>query len=334
MILSTNKYENIISAPIAGYTNWPLRRLFSKFGASRIFSEMVHVREIFHKEHFELPFLNIDYNFTIQLFGSVDDDFISAGELVLKFCDNIDINCGCPAKKVIKAGGGSFWLKDIDKFSKKIFEISSRFPYKVSVKIRLGFTKPQIAEILDSIKEAKLAFITVHMRTAQMLFSGKAMYQYADSIKNYKTQIILNGDISDPFFAKEVLDNYDCSGIMIGRAAIIDPSIFKKINEFLSFGSYFEDEKLQRINNCIDYIDNLLIYLDFYPINNKETKDEIAYLRFLRNSIVESRKILFSISKKIPFSNKIREKILKILNREDLFELKEEFSQLKSNFKL
>jgi len=332
MILSNNKYENIISAPIAGYTNWPLRKLFSKYGASRIFSEMIHVREIFFKEDFELPFLNIDYNFTIQLFGSVDDDFIKAGELVLKFCDNIDINSGCPAKKVIKARGGSFWLKDIDRFSKKIYEISDRFPYKVSVKIRLGFTKPQIAEILDSIKDAKLAFVTIHMRTAQMLFSGKAMYQYADLIKNYKIKIILNGDINDPYFAKEVLDKYDCNGIMIGRAALADPIIFKQINDFLKTGKFLVTDKIQKIQNCINYIDNLLTYLDIYSIKNNEIENETRYSKFLRSSIVESRKILFTLSKKIPFSNNIKEKILNISNREDLIKLKREFSQLKSKF--
>jgi len=193
------------------------------------------------------------------------------------------------------------------------------------VKIRLGFTKPQIVEILDSIKDAKLAFITIHMRTAQMLFSGKALYQYADFIKNYKTKIILNGDISDPYFAKEVLDKYECSGIMIGRAALSDPSIFKQINDFLRTGKFFVTDKIQKINNCIDYIDNLLIYLDFYSAKNNKNKNEDRYSKFLRSSIVESRKILFTLSKKIPFANKIKEKILKILTIEDLLELKKEF---------
>jgi tRNA-dihydrouridine synthase len=112
---------------------------------------------------------------------------------------------------------------------------------------------------------------------------------------------------------------------MIGRAALSDPSIFKQINDFLRTGKFFVTDKIQKINNCIDYIDNLLIYLDFYSAKNNKNKNEDRYSKFLRSSIVESRKILFTLSKKIPFANKIKEKILKILTIEDLLELKKEF---------
>ncbi|HPC38165.1 MAG TPA: tRNA-dihydrouridine synthase family protein [Exilispira sp.] len=361
MILSKNRYENIISAPIAGYTNWPLRRIFARYNAYRIFSEMVHVREIFHKEFFEFPFLNINYRFTIQLFGSFEDDFNLAIEKVKKYCDNIDINCGCPAKKVIKAGGGSFWLKDIDRFSKKIYQISESYPNKISVKIRLGFSKPQINEILDSIKDAKLAFITIHMRTADMLFSGKALYQYAEILNNYKLPIVLNGDITDPIFAKNILDSYNCSGIMIGRAALSDPSIFQRIKEYINEGKIKKTCINNKIDNCILYIDNLLLYFKIFSLaleknnldnfqfhedslktdNNFEIiddnfeivkkVDDQSIKKFIRSNIVESRKILFALSKKIPFSNKLKENILKINSIDELKELKNYLISLKND---
>ncbi|MFN3411618.1 MAG: tRNA dihydrouridine synthase [Exilispira sp.] len=356
MILYENKYKNILSAPIAGYTNWPLRKLFSQNCASRIFSEMIHVREVLYKNDFEIPFLNINYNFTIQLFGSLADDFIRATEILFNYCDNVDINCGCPVKKVIKAEGGSFWLKDIDRFARKIYQLSEYFPHKISVKIRLGFNKIEIYRILDSIKNARLAFITIHMRTSDMFFSGSALYQYASLLDNYKIPVILNGDINDAEFAKQILDNYNCSGIMIGRAALSDPSIFKKIKDYIEKGQYTITNKQLKIDFLIQYIDNLLEYFDLYHnkkiekfnsknLNNtnhnfnnndncnkkygEKNFDDENYLKFIRSNIIESRKILLALLKKIPGANNIKDKILKISNIEDLYNIKKILNEFK-----
>lgn len=329
MILSKNKYENIFSAPIAGYTNYPLRKLFSHFGAFRIFSEMVHVREILNRNIDEIPLIKVPYKFTIQLFGSFDDDFIDAAKVAFDFCDNVDINCGCPVKKVIKSKGGAFWLSDIENFSKKIYQISDAFPYKVSVKIRLGFNNIELDEILKSIEKAKLAFITVHLRTAKMMFSGKALYEQTENIKGFSIPIILNGDITNPEIAKNILGKYDCSGIMIGRAAITDPSIFENIRNYFKFGRYEDTTSTRRIENCIKYIDNLFEYLDILKDLNKTNSE-----RQIRNSIIESRKIIFSLSKKLPYSQNLKEKILKISSFEDLLELKNFLNKFKTNILL
>lgn len=325
MIISKNKYENIFSAPIAGYTNWPLRMLFSEYKAGRIFSEMIHVREILHNETWKVPLINIPYKFTIQLFGSFEDDFNFAISQALNFCDNVDINSGCPVKKVIKAGGGSFWLTDLNRFSSKIKLIANSFPYIISVKIRLGFMKSQIVEILDSIKDSKLAYITIHMRTANMLFSGKALYEYADLIKNYPIPIILNGDINSPEMAKDILDKYECSGIMIGRAALNDPSIFNRINLYLKEGKLIESNNEIRVQNIIKYIDYLRDYLNLIFYNDDYTKitNKDLLSKIKRSTIIESRKILFSLTKKIPFSHNIKEEILKISTDEDLNYIKD-----------
>lgn len=356
MILSSNKYQNILSAPIAGYTNWPLRKLFYQNYASRIFSEMIHVREVLYKNDFEIPFLNINYNFTIQLFGSLTDDFIKAAQILFNYCDNVDINCGCPVKKVLKAGGGSFWLKDIDAFARKIFQLSDSFPYKISVKVRLGFNKIEIYQILDSIKNARLAFITIHLRTSDMLFSGRALYQYARLLDNYEIPVILNGDINDAEFAKQILDNYNCSGIMIGRAALSDPSIFKKVKDYIEKGEYTIINKQSKIDFLIQYIDNLLEYFDLYHnkkiekfnlqnLNNsnfsfnnndncnkkygEKNYDDENYLKFIRSNIIESRKILLALLKKIPSTNNIKDKILKLDSIEDLYNIKKILNDFK-----
>jgi len=326
-MISKNKFENIFSAPIAGYTNWPMRQLFNEYKASRIFSEMVHVREILYRNIEDIPLIKEAYNFTIQLFGSFDDDFINAGNVALRFCDDIDLNCGCPVKKVIKAKGGVFWLSDIEKFSKKIDEISSAFPYKVSVKIRLGFNKPQVLEIIDSIKNSKISFLTIHMRIGSMLFSGKALYNYAKLLEGYNVPIILNGDINTPEYAKNILDSYPCKGIMIGRTSLQDPSIFSQINSYLKTGFYLKPNPIDRINNCIKYLNYLIQYINGY---GKKTSNINV---FKRKSIIESRKILFSLSKNIPFANTIRDNMLKINSEEDLKDLKNVLSNLKSSNK-
>lgn len=318
MILSKNKYENIISAPIAGYTNWPMRMLFSEYKAFRIFSEMIHVREILHRQINQIPLIKVPYRFTIQLFGSIDDDFIKAGEIALNYCDSIDINCGCPVKKVIKAQGGSFWLKDLDKLANKIYQISEHFPNIVSIKIRLGFSEIEILDILNSIKNFKIAFTTIHMRTAKMMFSGKALYEYAELLNNFDIPIILNGDITTPEFAKTILDNYNCKGIMIGRAALSNPEIFTQINDFLKNLTYTKSDNISRIENCKKYLNYLLKYLEFFL-----KKPDALSIKFIKNSIIESRKIFFTLSKKLPDFRDLKEKFFKISNIEDLVELKQ-----------
>ncbi len=323
MIISSNKYENIFSAPIAGYTNWPLRQIFNDYKAYLIFSEMVHVREILYGKVEEIPLIKESFKFAIQLFGSFEDDFITAGKIALQYCDNIDINCGCPVRKVIKAKGGVFWLSDIDNFSKKIGDISYFFPNIVSVKIRLGFDKIELSEILQSIKKFPISFITIHMRTGSMLFSGRALYQYANLITGYPIPIILNGDIDSPEFAKDILDKFNCNGIMIGRAAIKDPLIFSQINDYIKTNNYKKTDSKDRINNCIKYIDYLIYYVENYGEKTGSYRD------FERKSIIESRKILFSLSKKINNINQLKEDILKIKTIDDLKKLKEEFINFK-----
>ncbi len=325
--MEKDKYINIFSAPIAGYTNWPLRQIFNEYGATRIFSEMVHVREILHRKIEDIPLIKENYKFAIQLFGSFEDDFISATRIALDFCDNIDINCGCPVKKVIKAKGGVFWLSDIENFSRKIYEISSFFPNKISVKIRLGFKKPQITEILESIKSFPLLFITIHMRTGSMLFSGKAQYQYAELINNFNIPIILNGDINTPEFAKNILDNYSCGGIMIGRAALSNPLIFSQIKNYLKTKSYEKTKTSDRIDNLIKYIDYLKKYILLFSCKSSDP------ISFKRESIIGSRKILFMLIKGIPYSTKFKDLILKINTEDDLKSLKDLLIDFKSSQK-
>ncbi|HOV46238.1 MAG TPA: tRNA-dihydrouridine synthase family protein [Exilispira sp.] len=331
-LLSKENTDNLISAPMAGFTNSPLRKTFAENGAYRIFSEMVHVREILNLNLWEIPIFLENYNYTIQLFGSIDDDFIEAISKILDFADNFDINCGCPVKKVIKAKGGAFWLKDIDKLIKKVDQISRKFKGKVSIKIRVGFDKPELLDLISNLNDTEVEYITIHMRTATMLFKGEPLYELYEQVSHFPKPMIVNGNITSPMIAKKLFEKYKPSGLMIGRAAIENPAIFKEISFYLKEGRLCTENKLNKIDFLISYFENMLDYVNSYPFFNlipeplKEkalskydnSKNEADRKKFLKKTIVESRKIAFNIIKGYPEAYLIKQNILSLENLEDV----------------
>jgi len=335
----------LYSAPIAGYTNDYLTYYFHLGGADYIYSEMFNVNEIIRfKDKLEKIFKRKDYKYIIQIFGKYGDPFDVASNLVQEYCDGIDINSGCPVKKVIKAQGGAFLLKDPFKMYKIVKSVKDSVDIPVSIKIRLGFDKIEIFEILSSLFEAKPNFITIHFRTAKMLFSGKANYDIAYEIedkfneqaKKLNIKLIYNGDIDSPQKAYEIIKNHNPYGLMIGREALYDPFIFHRIKYYF-YSNFYDIEQYKSLNNLKKIpifwfkdknFQNLAILIGLYNKlknekfyfyeNEKNFKIEEENINIKYSNIVHFRKIAHKLLKNVYDSKEIKNFINKSLDIEKI----------------
>lgn len=318
--MSGNNIENIIknnykkpylfSAPIAGFTNSIMREIFAQGGADFIFSEMYNVNEILNLPINYLDLKKTNYKLIIQLFGSFEDNFIDAIDKIKHLPHGIDINAGCPVKKVIKAKSGSYLLNYPDKIYKLLYKIKKNHNIRLSIKLRLGFDKINILETVEAATKANIDFITIHFRTRNQFFSGTIDWDnyfnlYEEILKIYN-RIVINGDINSLNKALYLINKYSPYGIMIGRASLNDPFIFKKIKEFYIFNNLYNYQKNDFINyylsrfrttlnkctyfyNCENYFHNIIQYLkynnseNFNNFENPINKKIINYLLYKQN---------------------------------------------------
>lgn len=252
------KYEfqnRIFLAPMAGITDLPFRRLCSKFGAGLTFSEMMSTNpEVWHTEKSQLRLAyhdDIGIN-AVQLAGSDPNEMAKAAKINVDYgAQIIDINMGCPAKKVNKKMAGSALLRDTELVKRILEAVVSAVNVPVTLKIRTGWDKENrnCLEIAKIAEQADISALTIHGRTRHCLFKGNAEY---DSIKKVKQAvsipIIANGDITSPQQAKSVLDYTGADAIMIGRGALGYPWLFQEITSFLDNGkvmTFSLEEKCQ-----------------------------------------------------------------------------------------
>ncbi len=248
--------NNLLLAPMAGITDLPFRLLCRKQGAAMAFSEMVSSKPDLRKNHRTLLKAEQKGEIeprAIQLLGTDPQQMAEAAlHNVEQGAQIIDINMGCPAKKVCNVAAGSALMRD-EKLVRAILEaVVSKVDVPVTLKIRTGWDKqsinaPTIAKIAE---ESGIQALTVHGRTRRCGFTGAVEYTTIRQVKeSVSLPVIANGDICSPQQAKQVLDFTGADAIMLGRAAQGYPWVFREIDHFLSSGqtlakpSYHEFEE-------------------------------------------------------------------------------------------
>lgn len=235
-------------APLAGTTDLSFRALAAEQGAGLTVTELVSARGIVYDPELErnYRYLAIDPDrepqVAIQLFGSDPADFTVAVERVLAHdllgrCVAIDLNMGCPVPKVIKQGAGSALMRDPDRAA-RIAEaaVKAALPFgkPVTAKIRSGFDRDSVnaPELAKKLEAAGVAIITVHGRTRDQMYSGRADRGVIRAVKQAVTVPVYgNGDIADAASAAAMLEETGCDALMIGRAAQGNPWIFRSLLE-------------------------------------------------------------------------------------------------------
>ena len=258
--------SKLVLAPLAGYTNSAYRNICGEMGAGLVYTEMISDKGLLYDNDRTLRMASGDldkYPLSVQLFGGDIEEMVKAAKIIDRDCkcDIIDINMGCPVKKVIKAKSGSYLLKDIDFASRMVKEIVSNVNKPVTVKMRLGWDHDSIncVEMAKALEEAGASAIAVHGRCKSDMYSNTVNLDYIKAVKEaVSIPVIGNGDIKSYEDAKRFLDYTKVDAIMIGRASLGNPWIFKEIQEKLNGNEFALPSKEDRIKLLIRHIDDLI----------------------------------------------------------------------------
>ena len=240
--------NNIILAPMAGITDLPFRKLCKENGCGLVETEMVSAKAIYYNDEKTLKMLNMygeKRPVSIQIFGNDPEIMAEAVKKLNGRSEIIDINMGCPAPKVVKNGEGSKLLLDLDLVERIVRKVTEVSKVPVTVKIRKGWDNDNIVavEAAKVIEKSGASAITIHGRTRSEFYSGKADWNIIKQVKeNVNIPVIGNGDIIDEKTAEEMFKITNVDGIMIGRATLGNPWIFKHIISYLHDGKIIEKE--------------------------------------------------------------------------------------------
>jgi nifR3 family TIM-barrel protein len=235
----------LLLAPMEDVSDPPFRYVCKQHGADLMYSEFISSEGLIRdaiKSRQKLDFFEYERPFGIQLFGGDEEAMgLSARIIDATSPDLVDINFGCPVKKVVCKGAGAAVLKDVPAMVRltRAVKQSTRLP--VTVKTRLGWDEQSknIGEVAERLQDEGISALTIHGRTRAQLYRGEADWRLIAQVKNnprIHIPIFGNGDIDSPEKALEYRNRYGVDGIMIGRAAIGYPWIFNEIKHFLKTG--------------------------------------------------------------------------------------------------
>jgi len=235
----------LLLAPMEDVSDPPYRRLCKMHGADLMYSEFISSEGLIRdamKSRKKLDIFDYERPVGIQIFGGDEEAMAMSARIVETVNpDLVDINFGCPVKKVVCKGAGAGVLKDVDMMVRLTKAVVSSTSLPVTVKTRLGWDSNSINidEVAERLQETGIQALTIHARTRGQMYKGEADWEHISRIKqnpNIEIPIFGNGDIDSPEKALEYKNKYACDGIMIGRAAIGYPWIFNEIKHFFKTG--------------------------------------------------------------------------------------------------
>lgn len=236
--------SQVFLAPMAGITDKPMRRLVHSFGGGNIVSEMVAINALERKNLKTCRIADVrdePYPVVVQLVGGDAALFADSARLAEEFgAYSIDINMGCPVKKIVNNNSGSALSRDLPLASKIIKEVVRATPLKVSVKFRLGWDHDHInaVEFAKMCEDSGASYITLHGRTRSDFYAGQADWDMIAEVKSaVKIPLIGNGDVVDGPSARRMLDYTGADAVMVGRAALGAPWIISQIDSYLKNGT-------------------------------------------------------------------------------------------------
>jgi tRNA-dihydrouridine synthase B len=287
-IKSITLKNNVFLAPMAGVTDIPFRKICRKFSPALTYTEMASTKAMEYnskKTERLLEIMDDERPSVIQIFGSSDEIIKNT---ILKLNDSekidiIDINMGCPAPKLVKNGDGAGLLLNLDMVERIVNSAVKVSKKPITVKTRKGFNNDNITavKVAKICENAGVSMITVHGRTREEYYSGKADLDIIKEVKSeVKIPVIGNGDIIDLETANKMFEYTGCDGIMIARGAQGNPWIFKSVIEQKEYVPTLEEI----FTVIFEHIQNQLDYEDEKSANLKLRKHIAWYLKGLKNS--------------------------------------------------
>jgi nifR3 family TIM-barrel protein len=303
----------VLLAPLEDITDSSFRNICRAHGADMVYTEFVSSEALIRsalKSSNKMLFDEAERPVGIQIFGNSIDAMRNAALLAEQNNPElIDINFGCPVRKVAMKGAGAALLKDIPLMTAITREVVKAVKIPVTVKTRLGWDESEkvIVDVAERLQDVGIQAITIHGRTRAQMYSGVADWTLIGEVKNnprMRIPVIGNGDIDCAQKASEMFTKYGVDAIMIGRAAIGNPWIFGQVKEFLRSGNFIAPPELEeRISVCLAHL-SLAI----------QKKGE-------HKGIIEMRKHYAGYFKGLPGFKKIRMQILTLNNFSDIQEV-------------
>ena len=302
-------------APMAGVTDRPFRTLCKYFGAGHAVSEMMTSDQTLRMSKKSLYRANFDGELapiSAQIAGSDPLDLAEAARFqVANGAQIVDINMGCPAKKVCNKLAGSALLKDEDLVARILDTVVAAVDVPVTLKTRLGYLNghENIMRVAKRAEQAGIAALALHGRTREDMYLNTARYRLIKEVKQMLSiPVIANGDIDSPEKAKYVLDYTGADAIMIGRAAQGRPWIFREISHYLATGEYLAAPNIQEVKDVL--LGHLSELYEFYG--------EYSGCRI-------SRKHIAWYTKGLRSSNEFRQNMYKVESTADQYKVVEAY---------
>ena len=311
----------LLLAPMEDVSDPPFRRLCKMHGADMLYSEFISSEGLIRdaiKSRQKLDIFDYERPVGIQIFGGDEEAMALSAKIVATVNpDLVDINFGCPVKKVVSKGAGAGVLKDIDLMVRLTKAVVNSTHLPVTVKTRLGWDEQSIniEEVAERLQDVGISALTIHARTRSQMYKGHSDWSYIAKVKNNSRihiPIFGNGDIDSPEKASEYRNTYGVDGIMIGRAAIGYPWIFNEIKHYFATGKLLRSPT---ISDRVEAAKNHLLW-------SVEWKGE-------RQGVLEMRRHYANYFKGIPNFKEHRQRLVTLDSSEEIIRELEVVRELK-----
>lgn len=316
--------SNLFLSPLAGYTNLPFRLTLRELGGLGLATtDLVNARSLLEKNRKALKLIetcDADRPLAVQLFGGVAEELRDAAvELEARGVSSVDINMGCPVKKVCKVGGGSAMMTELDKTCRLVKTMVDAVKIPVTAKMRLGWddenlTAPDLARALEDVGVAAIA---VHGRTRQQGFAGRVNLAGIRAVVKavVRIPVIGNGDVTTPQAARRMFEETGCQGVSMGRGAFYNPWIFSHTLHYLATGELLPEPRFgERVRVMCRHLDRMVEVFG----------EELGCRMF--------RKVAPWYSKRFGPANRFNKRVVTLGSRAEFFEILEDYTEWRGQF--
>ncbi|MFN4908611.1 MAG: tRNA dihydrouridine synthase DusB [Bacteroidota bacterium] len=283
--------KGVLLAPMEDVTDMPFRRICKRYGADIVYTEFISSDGLVRDARRSLEKLRLaedERPVAIQIFGGDEEIMVDAARRAAESGPEfVDINFGCWVKNVVVRNAGAALLKDPQQMERLTRSIVNAVDKPVTVKTRLGWSRDNIVilDVARRIEDAGAKALTVHCRTRDMGHDGEADWSWIPKIKEVVSfPVIVNGDVKTPEDVKRAFDETGADAVMIGRAAIGHPFIFKHAKQFMETGAYTPVTPRERIETCLEHLRLDLEHKPERRAIHEFRKHYGGYLKGLRNN--------------------------------------------------
>lgn len=244
--------NRVLAAPMAGITDKAFRIILKSLGCGMVCTEMVSDRALLFRQAKTLEICDVSGEeppVAVQIFGSEPDTMAVAARTVVEMgVQLVDINMGCPTPKIVRNGAGAALMKEPDRAARIIEAVADAVEVPVTVKMRSGWDNEHIncCQLAKLAEAAGASAVTIHPRTREQLYSGKADWELIRQVKeSINIPVIGNGDIRSARDASQMINATGCDAVMIGRGCLGNPFIFRETVHYLAYGEELPAPSLQ-----------------------------------------------------------------------------------------